>query len=331
MRPLVVAVLVAVAALALVAVSVLMQPSSTGAGWDDDSDTGHSRLTNALAATAQVHVIESGIGVLPRDAGSGDVLFLFPTHRPTTGTEQSRVEDFVAAGGRLVLVADGNHGAPVAARFGIGFKGFPAVLPPERSVPCIDVDAEVDGLATPICLPSPSALSTVTGDGIEAFRPHQEVFLDIDGSGGLNVGDQGPDRFPMVARFTHGNGDVILVTDADLWRNGVVAEHSQNLDFATAAAAGRTIYLDASAAPSHFGEAWMQSMQRVISAPGPFGALALAGFLVALVVSVAALPIATPWKPHKEAGGIDSDLEDKVQHLLAVMAKGEQGGHPPET
>lgn len=303
---------------AWVAALTVQVPDQGAAAWDDRGPTGHSRLVDALAQDHEVRVIETSVGVLD-DPGPDAVLFLFPTHRHPTGTEVEALRSFVDGGGHAVLAADGDHARAWAHGLGARFTDIPVVTPPGEEVACIEVEAQAEAMP---CLPSPSSFPDLERDqSVSVVRNSTTpVFLDTDLDGTLSRGDRGPGPVPMFAQWHHGEGTLSAIPDGDLWRNGVVQDHDQNLDFAQELADGGAVYIDSTSGPASALDlaAWM-AYHAFVGDPWTTSMFTLV--LTGVVAAATRIPRAQPFPRHvglREAG--DAELEARAIALLQKQA-----------
>lgn len=300
-------------------------PAGAGAAWNDPGPDGHSQLAAAVSRDHPALVAEATLGALPAEAGAGDLLVLFPTHRPASPLEVDRVEAFVSRGGLLLMSADGQNAQPWAAALGVRFKSLPALLPPESVETCVETTVPVGSRFWPLCLPSPTAFANVTWpsqeDSVRAYDSSVPVFLDLDFDGNLSLEDQGPMLVPMVLEWTHGRGRVIAVADADAWRNGALSLSPDNLQVITALAEGMnpegTVYLDSSGVQPGALDKMRNPVYRALAAPDLRDAAALALVAVGLAAGAGLVPRARPRLPHDPpADASDPEVEAAARALI---------------
>ena len=320
------------AAIGVLAFAGATQAPGPGPGWTDASPEGHEALVQELARAHEVRVLQHSLGALPTEAGAGDALVLFPTHRPASDLERARVWSFVDAGGLLVVATDGGNGRPWLDDLGLALQEVPALLPPGAPAGCVATPAPlVDGGSMPICLPSPTvfpdlarlreALAAAGAEGAaaagEAQNSTQAVILDLDGDGTLSLGDQGPLAFPMAVHVRRGAGDVVVLSDADLWRN---AAASPNLAYAAALTGeAGVVYLDSSSDHGAAVDAWRRPAYQALSAPTPLQAAGLGLAGASLLLISLRLPRAPRWDPHR-APRLEEDeaLEERIAAATAA-------------
>jgi hypothetical protein len=219
----------------------------SGADWRDGSPSGHQGLVDFLAGGTQVSVLEATLSLLPNDAGPGHTLFLFPSHRSPSAAELRTVQAFLERGGTVVIAADGGKATEWTEPLGATVLGLPVVHPPESEVTgCLQASFALEGGLQEACLPSPSVVVAAESPGVERIgRLLVDVGLDLDGDQSLELLDRAPNTYPVALRWNVGAGSVTLVSDADLWRNAVVAAHPENLVFAQAlASSADAIFFD---------------------------------------------------------------------------------------
>lgn len=293
----------------------LASPRGHGSAWDDQGPDGHSALAQRLADSHPVFAIESSLALLPEGNGE-DALFLFPTHRPATPAELARVQAFLQRGGLVVVAADGGHADTWADAFGVRFKGLPALLPPGVETDCMRTDVPFEGMVHGVCLPSPTTFpdlaNLTTGD--VAFRQVSysllPVFLDADLDGHLGTGDQGPVVSPLVLQWDVGEGRVVAVADGDAWRNGLVADHPSNLEFAHAlAASSDRVFLDTSGVQPQLSDRIANPAYRTLAGPALVAQAGLALFLLGLALAVGRIPRVAPLRVHDPPrDAVDADV-----------------------
>ncbi len=295
----------------------------SGVGWDDPGPDGHTLLVERLSSQAALRVVVGSIGSIPAAAGAGDVLFLFPTHRAAAVSEAERLEDFVAAGGTVVVATDGGHANSWASGLGAMFHGQPVLLAPGAERDCVETVVQLL-LAHALCLPSPSAMpdleDALVAEAVfqQVAKSGHEVFLDLDGDQELSLADQGPGHYPVVAAWQLGQGTVWVIADGDLWRNGVVTERQGHLEFAAGLAQGAdTIYLDSTAgARSGLGHLAVP-LYRALGGLTTNDLAAVALMLVAAALAVSTAPRTTRWAPHEWKPAEDPELEAEAAHVIA--------------
>lgn len=300
------AILLAVLATAVVVAAGLTAPRGHGGAWDDDGSGGHGDLAQRLADDHPVFAVESSLALLPTSAGSGDTLFLFPTHRPASEAEVRRVQEFLHDGGLLVMAADGSNADAWAGALGVNFKGLPALLPPDAEVDCVPARVPQGVVIHDVCLPSPTTFPDLDrlADGDVSFShvsySEMPVFLDADLDGRLSAGDQGPVVSPMVLQWDLGaaGGRVVAVADGDVWRNGVVRDHPGNLEFAQALAGDGDVFLDSSGVQPTVAARLANPGYRLLSGPDAIGNAVLALLLLGTAVAVRGVPRITPLRVH---------------------------------
>lgn len=319
-----------IAAAAALASLAFFSPEGGGATWDDPSDAGHSMLVDELARDHNVRVVESSLALLPDEAGDGDVLFLFPTHRPAAQAEVDQVRNFVADGGRLVMAADGQNAAPWAHALGIKYQGLPAILAPGHESTCIPTTVPTDTGAFSVCLPSPTTFPNLTrvADGHIEFShislSDVPVFLDTDQDKELSIGDQGPVTSPVALQWSFGLGHVIAIADADLWRNSFLRSEDGGGNLALAGALAddaETVYVDSSGRQDGYASRVLNPGYRVLSAPGLWGGVAFVAVLASVALGTATAPRAKPLLPHDPPeDAVDHDVEQAAMAYLARLS-----------
>lgn len=320
-----------IAAVVLLVAMGMLGPEGGGATWTDNGAMGHSDLADRLTQTTDVRVIKSSLALLPEKAGEGDVLFLFPTHRPAGDAEIDRVERFVANGGTLVIAADGGNAASWAKALGVNFKGLPVVLPPDQQADCVPVEVPWLGGTHSVCLPGPTAFPDLEDiiEGTVEFTAVSfsgfPVFIDLVGDGEIRMGDHVAPA-PMVLQWDHGtqSGRIVGIADGDVWRNYIVREQPANLEFAhTLAQEARsgTVYLDNSGSQVTVLEKSSNPWYRLIAGPDTTGFLVLTAVVLAMIVAAVLAPRVRRMRPHSPPG--DSEDPDVRRLAMAVLHKEE--------
>lgn len=319
------------AALALLALAAaLWLPAGGGPGpaFDDAGGDGHATLAATLARAGPVSAVEGSLALLPADAGDGDVLFLFPSHRAPQAGEADRVRRFAEDGGRVVVAADGQASAGWLAALGLPAPAaIPLVQAPGEAVGCLEL-ALPSWPGQRACLPSPTSFPNPgPAAGRQGGEANALVFLDLDADGTLSLGDQGPFNLTVGLQGTPEGLDVVAVADGDLWRNAEVATHPGNLDLAVALAnagpAPGTTYLDSTAAAD---QPWAYAAAvRALASPST-GQLAAFGLVVLAVAAAAVrMPRARAWTPHRH----DPEAEDPELERAIAQALHRPHGHGP--
>lgn len=320
-----------IVAVVIVVLSGLLAPQGGGASWEDDGVHGHSDLADRLSRSSEVRVIGSSLSLLPTTAGGGDVLFLFPTHRPASTTEVAQVQRFVEQGGLLVIAADGANAATWSKGFGVNFKGLPVSLPPGEEAECVATDIPWRGTTHAVCLPGPTAfpdLDELTERNIrfdEVSYTTIPVYIDIDGEGQIDAGDQAA-RVPVGVQWSHGDqgGHVVAIADGDVWRNHIVREEAGNLELAAAfadAASQGTVYLDNSGSQSTLQERTQNTWYRVASAPDTREQAMLSLFFVVFATGAVLAPRVKRLLPHDPPS--HSEDPDVRERALTALAQNE--------
>lgn len=311
----------------------LVKTTDAGPGWDEVDSDGHSRLVETLALEGTVRALEGNIGLLPSEAGEGDVLFLFPTYRPATGNEVGRVQEFVDQGGTLIIASDGQHARAWSQRLGVSPNSFPAILSSDGSSAsdCVTVELYITSVPREICLPSPSAYLKLDSethlDGItikQAATSREPVFLDLDEDGALTLGDQGPQSFVMAVEWSYGNGTVFTIADGDLWRNGVLSDLTESANLQAARDFGRmvdaergTIYLDSSAADAGPLSTAKRPLYASLSAPRPADIVLLGTLLVGIALLVGVAPRVPRWVRHApDPDAVDEAVQSQAYQCI---------------
>lgn len=322
------------ASLAMGGVLCLSPTSSAGGQWDDAGPEGHTRLVEVLSRSDPVRVLEGSLAIIPEDAGGRDVLFVFGAGRSMGMQEADAVVRFVERGGTLVLASDTPGLGPLAQTFGVSLHGVPAVR--QHGEGCVEVPVPTpEGLVT-ACLPSPSAFpDAALGASLANLsfvaRTTDMVFFDLDGEGVLDLGDQAPVHAAAAVGWRRGDGQVVAIADADLWRNGALLDAPGNTALATALASGaRTVYLDSTGGEANQAQlarsAWLD-----VVASDP--ARAWPGYVavVAVAIAVAVIPRLVSWSPHvPDPTRSDPVIEGQAQDVLrkALRADSRIKGDP---
>ncbi len=315
---------------------------AAGPDWHDDEEAGHAVMVDRLTKVREpVRVVESGLGVLPREAGDGDVLFLFPTNRPASAAEVTRVVDFVEAGGLLVVAADGQHVTQWAERLGHRFRGLPALLPPGSAVACVTANVTVDGAVYNPCFPSPTVFPPLQNPVLEqeavfdfVAKASEPVWIDLDEDGRMDAdASEAPARYPMAVGWQRGEGNVIALADADLFRNQALRDEPENELFlqALARSVPGDIYVDVSGGPRGPIERYMMPAYHAASAPGLLEGIALGLVLVGTLAGILAIPYATGWSRHAPNLDGDPQVEENALQLIQQSTRGRQPASPAQT
>jgi len=159
-------------------------------------------------------------GGLPRPA-PGTALIVIP-YRRFAGTEIRELKDYVIQGGRLLIADDFGYGNRLLSYMGVKarFSGKPLLDPlfnyknphfPKVSFP---------GVGGEVVLDRPTSLDHLSGGRVLA-QTSSFSFLDLNDNGKWDRGEpEGP--FPVVAGFSLGRGELLLVSDPSFLINGML-------------------------------------------------------------------------------------------------------------
>lgn len=322
--------IIALVPIALVMAIPAFTPGGAGPGWDDEGEGGHTAFAQRLATRHEVRALEGSVALLPADAGDGDLLFLFPTYRPVTHAEAERLTGFVTQGGLLVIATGGGHGSNWTETLGVRFQGLPALAADPENETCLNAAVSIDDASHPICMQAPTSFPNtthlMTQDEIEydfIGRSNRNAFIDTNRDGRLSLGDQGPQRVPLVLQWSVGEGQIIAISDGTVWQNHVVSEHQENLETA-AVIADKTdpdgaIYIDSTASsPRSQTNAVARPLYAGLSIPENQQWTALSVAALGLAGAAWLARRASPWKPHQAVSDAeDPELERRAREFLS--------------
>ncbi len=315
------AVIGAVALIAIAWLASLLVPVQ-GNGIPASGQDGHAELIEALAREVDVTLLTAAPTLLTSQ--DAQVLMLFAGSMPNQA-EIDAVGDFAERGGTIVLAADGPPLAAWSAGLGVTLHGLPAAT---SNATCLLGVGQVGARHLEVCFPSPTAFVRVdqAAEVSPLFYPATNVSFDLDQNGRLDPHEQAADRYPLVLQWTLGNGSIIAIADADLWRSSVIRQHPANLELALELVGGRDVVIDVTGA-SQDGTGWLRSGFLRAAAGGP-GLLPLViGFGAALVAALASAHLA-PWRPHRPMLRPDPEVERQARALFDQRSSGSKGDTP---
>lgn len=149
---------------------------------------------------------------------------------PYTEEELAELKEFVAGGGRLILMDDFGRGNEVLeylnlpARFSGRILLDPLFCYKNPRLPRItDFAPEVREAGVKSVVLNHATVLVNTGSGEVLARSSEQSFLDLDEDGRRSSGEpKGP--FPVVVRFELGRGKLILVSDPSILINSMMGK-----------------------------------------------------------------------------------------------------------
>jgi len=162
------------------------------------------------------------------DAGNGDTLMIIGPATNYTPDESSRVARFLYGGGRVVVMDD--FGKADSLLTGIG---SPITIDPvpmcqyenyyiNQSFPAItDIASSPFTMNVSRLVLNHPAVLKVRGNADIIASTSSDAWLDHNDNARLDA-DERTGTYPVVARYTMGKGELIVVSDADLFINGML-------------------------------------------------------------------------------------------------------------
>lgn len=202
---------------------------------------------SSLAASPNARLLYS-FDDLGKSVPGDTLLVIGPTAGFSEG-EAGQVSDFVRMGGRLVLMDDYGTGNDLLSRLAwpvaIGSSPLCQAIDYYKrpSFPVIEVAAD-EGLTANVgslVLNHPTALQV--GDAAQVLASTTgKAWLDSDDDARIND-EEAFGKFPVMARFMYGQGEVIVLSDADLLINGML-DKGGNSGLLTNILRSGTVYVD---------------------------------------------------------------------------------------
>ncbi len=162
------------------------------------------------------------------------LLIITGVERKYNKDEMEAVLDFVKYGGRLILADDRGFANRISESMGVTFLDG-RLYDEEYQRNLSFIETECRGFS--LLLNRPSALKTNTGSIWASSSSGNDAFLDQNGNG-KGDSDETPEElcnrgsFPLVAKRSRGEGEVVFIADSSLFMNDMLGR-AENRGFAS--------------------------------------------------------------------------------------------------